>query len=474
MDSAALPFLTIAEVAALVETRHVSPVELTQALLKRIETVDSRLNTYITVSADEALLAAQEAEKEIRHGQYRGPLHGIPVALKDVIATKGVRTTCGSKILSDWVPDDDATVVQRLKTAGAVIIGKNNAHEFAAGPSTNNPHFGACRNPWNMEHVPGGSSGGSGAAVAASLCFGSLGTDTGGSVRTPASLCGVVGLKPTCGVVSRYGVFPLSWSLDSVGPLARSVKDAALLLQAIAGYDSKDPSSVNVSVPNYASALDGNVKGLRVGVPREHFFQETAGEVADVVSRAIRVLEGLGSQVKEVSIPLARYCSTAANTIIWTEAASIHEGWLRSRPEDYGADVLLRLQVGALVPATCYHRAQRLMRLIREQFREVFTEVDVLLSATNPVPAPRIGQQVVTAANGSSQPMGGTRGAMSLLTWPYNVAGLAAISVPCGFTKTGLPVGLQFGGRAFDELTILRIGHAYEQSTIWHNQRPQI
>jgi aspartyl-tRNA(Asn)/glutamyl-tRNA(Gln) amidotransferase subunit A len=470
MKAQDLPALGIASLSALIRERKVSPVEVIDATLARIAEVDTKLNSFITVTADRARESARRAEREIMAGAYRGPLHGIPVALKDLFATEGVVTTNGSKIFKDSVPRVDATVAKKLADAGAILVGKNNMHEFAMGSTTNNPHFGTCHNPWNLDHIPGGSSGGSGAAVAASLCLGSIGSDTGGSVRGPACQCGVVGLKPTYGLVSRQGVFPLSWSLDHAGPIAKSVEDVALLLGAIAGYDPADPSSASVDVPDYRARLDGNIRGLRVGVPREYYFQRSTEEVERIVREAINVLSAQGATIVDVSLPHIEQAPAAALAIISVEAADIHAEWLRTRPEDYGADVLPRLQMGALFRGIDYIRAQRIRTLVQREFSEVMDKVDVFVSPNNPVPPPRIDQQMIEFRGREVWVMS----LMPSLTIPHNMSGYPAITVPCGFSASGVPVGLQIAGRAFDEVTVFRTAYAYEQATEWHRRRPNI
>lgn len=470
MKTVELAEVGIAGLSPLIRARQVSPVEVVEAALERIAAVDKQLNAFITVTAGEARAAARVAEREIAGGTWRGPLHGIPVALKDLFAVAGVPTTNGSRIFKDAVSPHDATVTARLRAAGAVLVGKTNLHEFAMGSTTNNPHFGTCHNPWNLEHIPGGSSGGSGAAVAASLCLGALGSDTGGSVRGPACQCGIVGLKPTYGLVSRHGMFPLSWSLDHAGPLAKTVRDTALLLGAIAGHDPRDPSSANVAIPDYTAGLEAGVRGLRVGVPREYFFERSTEEVERMVREAIGVLEQLGATIEEVSVPHIEVAAAAGMTIISVEAAEIHARWLRTRPEDYGADVRPRLQMGALFRGIDYARAQRIRSLIQREFREVMSRVDVFVSPNNPVPPPRIDQPMVAVRGKEIWVMS----LMPSLTIPHNLTGYPALTVPCGLGASGVPVGLQIVGRPFEEVTVFRAAHAYEQATEWHRRRPAV
>jgi aspartyl-tRNA(Asn)/glutamyl-tRNA(Gln) amidotransferase subunit A len=450
--------LSIAEVGDLFRRRALSPVELARAYLDRIQRLDGDLLAYITVLQDEALAAAAAAEREIARGEDRGPLHGVPIALKDLVMTRGVRTTCGSRILRDWIPDTDATVARRLADAGAVLLGKLNMHEFAYGPTGVNPHYGTSRNPWDRHRIPGGSSSGSGVAVAAGLCAGALGTDTGGSVRIPAALCGIVGLKPTYGRVSRAGVIPLAWSLDHVGPMTRTVEDAALLLQVLAGRDPADPSTPAVPVPDYRPALQGGVRGLRLGVPKDLFFERLDPEVRAAVTAAARSLEGLGAVVEEIPLPKIQHAGPASFAIIASEAMAYHEAYLRTRAGEYGEDVRARLTTGQFVLAHQYLKAQRARQVIRADVDGVLTRVDALLLPTTPIPAPRPDEREVTVDGVTED----ARWWLIRCTRPINVTGHPALSVPCGLTAAGLPIGLQVVGRAFDEATLLRIGHAFE------------
>jgi aspartyl-tRNA(Asn)/glutamyl-tRNA(Gln) amidotransferase subunit A len=463
--------LEIVEVAPLLRDRRVSPVELTEAYLDRITRLDSRLNTYIRVMPEQARAAAREAELEIGRGAWRGPLHGVPIGIKDLFDVAGVPTTMGSKILRDNVPSLDATVVERLRTAGAVILGKHNLHEFAFGITSENPHYGAVRNPWDLDRVPGGSSGGTAAAVAAGLCAAGLGSDTGASIRAPASFCGIVGLKPTYGRVSKAGALPLAWSLDHPGPLARSVADCALVLQAIAGSDSRDLSSSSEPVPDFSADLDRGVGGLRLGIPREYFFDIVEPEVKRLFDQAIATLEGLGAQVVEVSLPHVEHAQVAGNVIMSSEAAAWHAKWLRERPGDYGADVLQRIRGGLLVRATEYLHSQQMRALIQEDFLKAFEQVQVVLSPTVPLVAPPIGHTLEPGGPLNVVP----RAIANRTTVPCNLTGMPAISVPCGFSQTDrLPVGLQIMAPAFAEPRVLRVAAAYESATEWRRQRPPI
>ena len=470
MGNTELCFLTAGQLASLIANREVSPVQVLDSVLERIDKLEPKLNCYVSVLRDEARAAAVAAEREIGAGNYRGPLHGIPVALKDIFDLAGTKTTASSKIMSDYVAAADSAVARRLKEAGAVIIGKTNLHEFAFGITTNNPHFGPTRNPWDLNRIPGGSSGGSGAAIAASMCIAATGTDTGGSIRIPAFFCGIVGLKPTFGRVSKAGVVVLAWSLDHTGPMTKTVEDAAIFMDAIAGYDAEDSSTVDVPVPEFRRAIGREVKGMRVGIPREHFFENLEDEVEDAVRAAVETLVGLGVEVEEVSLPHMRYASSVFPTIIQSEAAAFHEPWLVSRPQDYGLDVRSRLEVGRTVLATQYINAQRARGLIRDDFVKALERVDAIVTPTVPLVAPYIGVDSVEIEGVVSE----VRAAATRFTSPINLTGLPAISVPCGFSALGLPIGVQLVGRAFDEATLLALAHAYEASTEWHLRRPPL
>ena len=468
MKTEELAFASIAELAPLIQRKEVSPVEVTQVHLDRIERLNGQFLAYLTVLRDEALAAAREAEQEIARGQYRGPLHGIPIALKDLFAVKGVRLTCGSKILADHMADSDATVVTRLNQAGTILLGKLNMHEFAWGGTSLNPHYGTPRNPWDPTRLPGGSSGGSTVATAAGLAMGTLGTDTGGSVRIPASLSGIVGLKPTYGRVSRFGVYPLSHSCDHVGPMVRTVADAAVLLQAIAGPDPKDPTTSRAAVPDYTLALREDIRGLRLGVPQEYFFDDVEPAVRDGITTAVQHLSSLGAVVEEVSIPSMQHVIASSTAIIGAEAYEIHAQTLKTHSQDYGADVRSRLMLGACIQASQYLKAQRFRTLLCQEMLDILGRVDALITPTTLMTASKIGEptvhiggkEVVVAAH------------IARATRPFNMTGLPAISVPCGFTPDGLPIGLQIVGRPFEETTVLRLAYAYERSTPWHERHP--
>ena len=441
--------------------RALSPVELATDLLRRIERVDKTLNSYVTVTAERALSDARAAEAALGRGDA-GPLAGIPIAYKDLYATRGILTTAGSALLADWVPAEDCTCVTRLQQAGMVMLGKLITHEFAFGIQFPGHRFLPARNPWNPAHIPGGSSSGSGAALAAGLTVGSLGSDTGGSIRGPASFCGIAGLKPTYGRVSRAGVVTLSWTLDHTGPMARSVEDCAYMLQALAGYDPADPASSREPVADYLAGIGGGVKGLRVGVPRAYFFEDTTDEVKAAFEQAMTTLRGLGATVRDVEIP-SIHAAPAFMTIMLTEAFSYHERDLRERPQLYGEVLREKLMAGGLFRAEEYVQAQRLRARLCADTAAVLREVDVLATPTSPAPAP-------TFATVLDPNFPFARSNMA----PFNMTGLPTLALPCGFSSTGLPLSLQLAGRPFDEATVLRAGHAYEQATEWHRRRPPV
>ena len=464
MDRADIPFLSTSELSRLIQQKEVSPVDATEAYLERIDDLDFKFNSYLTVCRRDALNAAKEAEQEIAKGHYLGPMHGIPVAVKDQLWTKGIRTTGGSYILADFVPHEDATAIDNLKKVGAILLGKTNLTEFAIGGSL---HLSPTRNPWDLDMFTGGSSGGSGAATAAFLCATSLGEDTGGSIRRPAAWCGVVGLRPSWGRVSRYGVMPGSWSMDQVGPISRTVEDAAITLGAIAGHDPKDPYTWNVPVPDYRKALDGNIKGIRVGTVTELIHSEIVDpEVRDTILRSASVLGELGASVEEVSLPLTKHGGTITDILIRVESAMAYREWIRDRLHDFGHSNQIGLLTGSVMPAQAYYKAQKLRTLVRQQVNEALEKYDVLVLPTARTPAPRVqDDQVMISKEMASN--------LSLvLTRPFNLASAPAISIPCGFSSKGLPIGLQIGGRPFDEETVLNVAHAYEQSTPWHTMKP--
>jgi aspartyl-tRNA(Asn)/glutamyl-tRNA(Gln) amidotransferase subunit A len=466
------PFLGAARQAALVRARQVSPVDLVRAYLDRIDRLDGRLRAYITVTREAALHAAQAAEDAVTRGAPLGPLHGVPFAVKDQFVTRGVRTTAGSRILADNVPDEDATVVARLTAAGGILLGKLNLTEFALGGTLQFP-FGQPRNPWNTDHDTGGSSAGSGVAVAAALCAVSLGEDTGGSVRTPASWCGVAGHRPTWGLVSRHGCIPLSWSQDAPGPLGRTVEDCALLLGLIAGTDPRDPLTTRRPVPDYRAALTGEVRGLRIGVIRELTHGgETDPEVRDAVLAAVETLRARGAAIDEVSLSLVPRAGAAFMAICDSEGAGLHLAWLRSRPADYDAGTRRRLLAASLLPAVLLQKAQQARALVRRQILDALVDHDVLVAPTSHRAAPTI--TAFTAPITSTREAAGRFFTRRSFTTPAALAGTPALAVPCGFGVSGLPLSLQIIGRRFEDATVLRVGHAYEQSTDWHRRRPQL
>jgi aspartyl-tRNA(Asn)/glutamyl-tRNA(Gln) amidotransferase subunit A len=458
--------LSLHEAAEQVRRRQISPVELAQACLARIERLNPTLNAFITVTAESALASAHEAEAEIRRGRWRGPLHGIPIALKDVFDTAGVRTTAASALYKDRIPAADAEVVRRLKAAGAVILGKTNMHEFAYGGTSAVSYFGAVHNPWNMHHIAGGSSGGSAAAVAAGLCFGALGSDTAASIRQPAAFCGIVGLKPTYGLVTTRGLIPLSWTFDHVGPLTRNVTDAAIMLRTIAGDDPLDVASRPMKIRDYVASLRSKVAPLRVGVAREFFFDDLDPEIEAATSDALRVLQKLTDDLHEVTLP-ASGAEELRAAVRAAEAYTYHADFIQRSPEAYQPETLQRLRSGMKVTARAYIEGRRDVDFARRTAARVFDKVDVIVTPTTAV-RPAL---LTDAAKDVTTSM-----AISLRTIhntsPFNVYGWPTISVPCGFTRSGLPIGLQISGAPADEDVVLRVAHAYEQLTDWHTRRP--
>jgi aspartyl-tRNA(Asn)/glutamyl-tRNA(Gln) amidotransferase subunit A len=459
--------LSVADAARALRNGDYSPLELTDAYLRRIEALNPSINAYITVTSERAREDARRATEEMAAGNVRGPLHGIPIAHKDLYETAGIRTTGGSKIHADYIPTADCTVARKLRDAGTILLGKLNTHEYAYGVTTNNPHYGPTRNPWDLERIPAGSSGGSGAAIAAGLASATTGSDTGGSIRMPASLCGVVGLKPTFGRVSKAGVLPLSYRYDHTGPLTRTVEDAALMLNAMAGYDPLDPATVRMPVPDVAADLGLGVRGLRIGVVREYFFAELEEDIAAALEDAITELQRLGAQFYDVAIPGVAEGLGGTFGQVLAEAQSIHAQSLRERPRDFGADVLEMLS--SYTPtASDLLSGQRAVDTLTAAMRSALETVDVLLTPTTPIAAPLIGQDVVRYGSLTESVMG----AMIRCTAPFNTTHLPALSLPCGFNRLGLPIGLQIAGRPFDEATVLRVGHAYERATDWHLRSP--
>ena len=451
MASEELFYATIRDVGARLRRRAISPVELTRAHLERIERLDPKLHAFVTVTADRALADAKGAEAALGRGDISSPLLGIPIGYKDIYATRGILTTGGSALLADWIPDEDSTCVTRLQRAGAVMLGKLITHEFAFGIQFPGHRYPPARNPWDLERMPGGSSSGSGAALAAGMAFGTLGSDTGGSIRGPASFCGIAGLKPTYGRCSRTGVLTLSWTLDHTGPMARTVEDCAYLLQALAGYDATDPASSREPVPDYVAPLGRGVRGLRVGVVREYFFEGIDPEVEKAFEQALATLRQLGASVEDVQIASIQ-SSGAFMAILLAEAFAYHERDLRER-----------MLAGALITGSEYVQAQRLRARLQSDMGAALKRVDVLATPTSPKPAP-------TFATVYDPEYGFPRSN----TGPFNMTGLPALAMPCGFTASGLPISIQITGRPFDETTVLRVGHTYEQATDWHKRHPAL
>ncbi len=461
--------LSLWEAAQRIRSKTLSPLELTRAYLKRIEALEGRVNAFISVTGEEALAEAAQAEADAQRGETRdgrrlGALHGAPLALKDLFETRGVRTTAGAKFLSDYVPNADAYVVEKLREAGAVWLGKTNMHEIALGLTSVNPHYGPVRNPWRLSQVAGGSSGGSAAAIAAGLCPAALGTDTGGSIRVPAALCGVAGLKPTYGRVSLRGVLPLSWNLDHAGPMARRVKDLALLLQVIAGYDPLDPYSQNQPVDDYLSQLDAGVRGWRVALAEGDYFSKTSSGVRQRIEEAARVFEELGARVETAEVPLIYEAALSNGRMVIADAAALYAERLREQSGDFGADVRQRLLKGASTDVADYIQARRVQSLARRAYERFFEQYDLLLMPTTPITAPPVeGEDALELA-----------GLLTRYTAPFNLTGLPALSLPCGFADGGLPAGLQLVSPPWSEARLLRAGASYENATGWHLETPDL
>ena len=465
--------MTISELAPKVQAKEVSPVELTDAALAQADRLQPVLNSSITILHDQARVQAREQEAALMRGEYRGPLHGIPVGIKDNLATAGIRTTVGTKVLAEHVPEEDAEVVSRVKRAGAVILGKENMEEFAAGSTSNNIHYGAVHNPWNLDHIPGGSSGGGGANVAAGITFASFGTDLGGSVRGPANFCGIVGMKQTYGRVSQRGLMVTSFNGDHIGPMTRSVRDSALILQTIAGYDPLDPSTVPVPVPDYSEYLDRGLDGLKVGIPTDYYFDLVDAEVEATVRKAIDALIELGAEVQEVSLPSMRYAG-ALRILGAADGLVAHEPYIKSSREDYGHTVLYRTVAGQFVLGRDYSKAMKVQRLIKEDYARVLQDVDFLVTPSSPIAAWRIDSETVSL-NGTEHPVRGPGSGMTArCTSPSNSTGLPAMSVPCGFNEAGLPIGLQLIGRPFEEALLFQAAHGYETVSPSRGVRPAV
>ncbi|RPI41469.1 MAG: Asp-tRNA(Asn)/Glu-tRNA(Gln) amidotransferase subunit GatA [Betaproteobacteria bacterium] len=457
-----LAYLDVATAAGLLKTKKLSPLEYARGLIERIEKHDRNLNAFLRFTPDLALEDARRAEAEIANGQWRGTWHGIPYALKDIVDYAGLPTTAHSKILQNNIARTDAVVAQRFRTAGATFLGKLSTHEFATGGPSFDLPWPPARNPWNRDHFPGGSSSGAGAATAAGFAPAAIGTDTAGSIRNPATMCGIVGMKPTYGLVSRRGVVPLAFSLDHVGPMTRTVRDNALLLDLIAGHDPEDPASCNRATGGYTALLGHDIKGMRIGVIR-HFYtrdMQADAEMTEAIEAALKTLTGLGAEVREVqTAPLDEFA--ACNRIILTaEAFAIHENWMRERPQDYGALARERIMAGAFVRAADYVNATRLRRKLSASFHTLFDDIDVVLTASSMDPACRIDDPAALERTYPRQARA-----------PFNVTGSPGLSVPAGFSKAGLPLGIQLVGKPFSEATLYRVAYAYEQATPWRQRR---
>jgi aspartyl-tRNA(Asn)/glutamyl-tRNA(Gln) amidotransferase subunit A len=448
--------LTLKQASDMVRTKSVSPVELTQACLQRIEKYNPAFNAFITVTKDQALRAAREAEMEIQRGRWRGPLHGVPIALKDNIDTAGIRTTGASQVFETRIPETDAEVARRLKNAGSVLLGKLNLHEFAYGGSSTVTYFGTMHNPWGPDYVTGGSSGGPGIAVASDFCYAALGTDTAGSVRMPASHCGIVGLKPTYGLVSTRGVLTLSWTLDHVGPMCKTVEDVAIMMNIIAGFDELEPTSAEVSVPDYTRAMKTSTSKLRLGIARKPFFDNLHPEVASAVEAAMKVLQKMTAGTVDVGLPPVGNAAT-----LWgSEAYAYHKPWITQSPEKYQPATRAQLQRTANANGAEYAQARRDLDLVRREIKKVFTKVDLLIAPTMKTPP-----ALLSAPNAAG---GGNNNVA------FDMYGVPSISVPCGFTTAGLPIGLQISGAHFGEMNVLALAYAYEQATEWHKRKPRL
>lgn len=484
-----LAFLTIKEASKLISKKEISPLELTNSVLERIQEYDKKLNSYITVLEENAISSAKKAEEEIQSGEYKGPLHGIPISLKDIFITKGIKTTCGSGMLENFIPPYDSTVAKKLAESGIILLGKNNMDEFAMGSSTETSYFGPTKNPWDIERVPGGSSGGSASATGASLCLASIGTDTGGSIRQPGAFCGVVGMKPTYGRVSRFGMIAFASSLDQAGPLTKTVEDTAIILNCISGKDKRDSTSVDIEIPDFTKYLRDNLKGIKVGIPKEYFIEGINEEIESAVKDAIKIIENLGAEVIEISLPHTEYAVSTYYIIAPSEASSnlarydgvkygfrsenvndLRDMYFKTRSEGFGNEVKRRIMIGTYALSAGYYdafyiKAQQVRTLIRNDFENAFNEVDVIVTPTTPEEPFKLGEK-------TDDPI--KMYLSDVFTIPCNIAGLPGISVPCGFTSKNLPIGLQLIGKPFDEHTLLGVAHAYEQQTNLKNKTPNL
>ena len=483
-----LPSLTLHEASVKLRKREVSSQELTEAVFERIAQTDGTIHSYITVSRDAAIAQAREADNRLKQGPSASPLLGIPIALKDNLLTQGIRTTCASRILDNFIPPYDATVVTKVRSSGAVITGKTNLDEFAMGSSAENSAFFSTRNPWHLERVPGGSSGGSAASVAADQCIAALGTDTGGSIRQPAAFCGTVGMKPTYGRVSRYGVIAFASSMDQVGPITKEVSDCALLLEAISGHDPADSTSVKLPVPPYSKALTGEITGLRLGIPKEYFTAGLQPAVEEALMNAVHQLKNLGAMIEEISLPHTEYAVAVYYIIATAEASSnlarydgmryglraatgdLTETYMQSRAQGLGPEVKRRIMLGTYALSAGYYdayylKAQKVRALIKRDFDGAFKHCDAIITPTSPTTAFKISEKIKNPLQMYLS---------DICTISINLAGVPAISVPCGVDRDGLPIGMQVIGKHFDEATILRVAYAYEQQTEWHRKKPPL
>ena len=467
--SEVVAYATIGEVAPRLARRELSPVELTQACLDRVSQLEGEINAFITVLAEAALDEARAAEQEIARGNYRGPLHGVPIAHKDLLYTRGVRTTAGSRILADFVPDSDATVVRKLREAGTILLGKLNMHEFAAGGTSENPHYGAVRNPWRLDHHPGGSSGGSSAALAAGMCLAATGSDTAGSIRIPSHCCGTTGIKPTYGRVSRAGVVPLSWSLDHVGPMARSAFDCAVLLSAMAGFDRDDSDCVDRALEDFTARMDLDLRGVRIGVPTTYFTEPLQPDVESAWRTAVTTLCDLGATPVEIRLETLDRSIPIGQTIVRAEMTVFHREWHARQPDDYAATARERFEAAQSLGAIELVQAQRNREPMRAEFWRVFDQVDVLVTPSMPTTAGRIGSEMVELDGVVYNTLENT----TRFTYPFNLTGFPAMSLPCGFDRLGLPIGLQLAAAPWQEALLLGVAHQYQQATDWHRQRPR-
>ena len=465
--------MSIAELAPRIRSGEVSPVDVTTAALEKAERLQPAINSFITLLKDQATAQAREEEAAIARGEYKGPLQGIPIGLKDNLATAGVATTLGAKALADNVPEEDAEVVRRLRAAGAIILGKENMEEFAAGATSNNPHFGPVRNPWGLEHLPGGSSGGGAANVAAEVTFASLGTDLGGSVRLPGTFCGVVGLKQTFGRVSQRGLLVTSFNGDHIGPMTRSVTDSALVLQVLAGYDPLDPSTVPVPTADYTARIGDGIRGLRMGIPANYYFEQLDPEVEEAVQRAIADLEELGAEPVTINLPAMKYIG-AVRIAAMADSVVTHEPYLRAKREDYGPDVLYRTLGGQFIMGHHYSKAMKVQRLIQQEYAQEMEGIDFMVTPTAPLVAPRIDAPYIEHAGATHRVRGPGSGLVSRCTSPFNYTGHPAISVPGGLNHDGLPIGVQFITKGFQEDLLFQVAAAYEEVSAFKGGRPPL